>query len=41
MMAKRAGAKTIDEAGSHAIYVSKPAAVAKLIEAAASEVDVQ
>jgi len=38
MMAKRAGAKTVDEAGSHAIYVSKPAAVAKLIEAAASEV---
>ena len=37
MMAKRAGAKTVDEAGSHAIYVSKPAAVAKFIEAAASE----
>ncbi|MDH7794896.1 MULTISPECIES: alpha/beta hydrolase [unclassified Beijerinckia] len=38
MMAKRAGAKTTDHAGSHAIYVSQPAAVAKLIEAAASEV---
>ncbi len=38
MMAKRAGAKTVDEAGSHAIYVSKPAAVAKLIEQAAANV---
>ncbi|AUC95531.1 alpha/beta hydrolase [Bradyrhizobium sp. SK17] len=37
MMAKRAGAKTVDHAGSHAIYVSQPAAVAKLIETAASE----
>ncbi|MDH7794218.1 MULTISPECIES: alpha/beta hydrolase [unclassified Beijerinckia] len=37
MMAKRAGAKTIDQAGSHAVYVSQPAAVAKLIEAAAAE----
>lgn len=37
MMAKRAGAKTVDQAGSHAVYVSQPAAVAKLIEAAASE----
>jgi len=38
MMAKRAGAKTVDQAGSHAVYVSQPAAVAKLIETAASEV---
>jgi pimeloyl-ACP methyl ester carboxylesterase len=38
MMAKRAGAKTVDQAGSHAIYVSKPAAVAKLIEQAAANV---
>jgi pimeloyl-ACP methyl ester carboxylesterase len=38
MMAKRAGAKTVDQAGSHAVYVSQPAAVAKLIEAAASGV---
>ena len=38
MMAKRAGAKTVDQAGSHAVYVSEPAAVAKLIEAAASGV---
>ena len=37
MMAKRAGAKIVDEAGSHAIYVSKPAAVARLIETAAAE----
>ncbi|WP_245423844.1 hypothetical protein [Methylovirgula sp. 4M-Z18] len=37
MMAKRAGAKTVDQAGSHAVYVSQPAAVAKLIETAASE----
>jgi pimeloyl-ACP methyl ester carboxylesterase len=38
MMAKRAGAKTVDQPGSHAVYVSQPTAVAKLIEAAASEV---
>lgn len=37
MMAKRAGAKTVDQAGSHAVYVSHPEAVAKLIETAASE----
>lgn len=36
MMAKRANAKTIDQAGSHAVYVSQPAAVAKLIEEAAA-----
>jgi len=38
MMAKRAGAKTVDQPGSHAVYVSQPAAVAKFIEAAASGV---
>ena len=37
MMAKRARAKTVDQFASHAVYVSQPAAVAKLIEAAASE----
>ncbi len=36
MMAERAGAKTVDQAGSHAVYVSQPAAVAKLIATAAS-----
>jgi len=35
MMAKRANAKTIEVAGSHAIYVSKPKDVAALIEKAA------
>lgn len=34
-MAKRAGATVEEVAGSHAIYVSKPEAVAKLIERAA------
>lgn len=35
MMAKRAGATVVEVTGSHAIYVSKPEAVAKLIEQAA------
>jgi pimeloyl-ACP methyl ester carboxylesterase len=35
MMAKRAGATVVEVAGSHAVYVSKPEAVAKLIEQAA------
>ncbi|MFO1143192.1 MAG: alpha/beta hydrolase [Amaricoccus sp.] len=35
-MATRAGAVTVETPGSHAIYVSNPAAVAKLIEEAAS-----
>jgi pimeloyl-ACP methyl ester carboxylesterase len=35
MMAKRAGAKVSEVAGSHAIYVSRPDAVAKIIEQAA------
>jgi len=34
-MAKRAGAKVTEVAGSHAVYVSKPEAVADLIKAAA------
>jgi pimeloyl-ACP methyl ester carboxylesterase len=33
-MAKRAGSTVVEERGSHAIYVSKPAAVAALIEEA-------
>jgi pimeloyl-ACP methyl ester carboxylesterase len=36
MMAKRAGAKLVETGGSHAVYVSKPAEVAKLIEEAAT-----
>jgi pimeloyl-ACP methyl ester carboxylesterase len=35
MMAKRAGAKVSEVSGSHAIYVSHPEAVAKIIEQAA------
>lgn len=35
MMAKRAGATVVEQAGSHAVYVSHPEAVAKLIEDAA------
>ena len=35
MMAKRAGANVVEAKGSHAIYVSQPQAVAKLIETAA------
>jgi pimeloyl-ACP methyl ester carboxylesterase len=34
-MAKRARATTVEAAGSHAIYVSKPAEIAALIEQAA------
>ena len=36
MMAKRAGATVVEVPGSHAIYVSKPEAVAKLIAQAAN-----
>jgi pimeloyl-ACP methyl ester carboxylesterase len=36
-MAKRAGSTTIEVKGSHAIYASQPAIVAKLIEQAAKE----
>jgi pimeloyl-ACP methyl ester carboxylesterase len=35
-MAKRAGATVVEAAGSHAIYVSKPKAVASIIEQAAA-----
>jgi pimeloyl-ACP methyl ester carboxylesterase len=38
-MAKRAGATTVEVDGSHAVYVSKPAAVAQLIENAAKSLD--
>lgn len=34
-MAERAGAKVTETAGSHAVYVSKPAEIARLIEQAA------
>jgi pimeloyl-ACP methyl ester carboxylesterase len=37
-MSARAGSTVVEVAGSHAIYVSQPAAVAELIERAASEV---
>jgi pimeloyl-ACP methyl ester carboxylesterase len=37
-MSKRAGSTVVEVAGSHAIYVSQPNAVAALIEKAASEV---
>ena len=37
-MSKRAGSTVVEVAGSHAIYVSHPSAVAVLIEKAASEV---
>jgi pimeloyl-ACP methyl ester carboxylesterase len=37
-MSARAGSTVVEAAGSHAIYVSQPAAVAALIETAASEV---
>ena len=39
MMANRAGAKTVDQAGSHSVYVSHPDAVAALIDAAAQGVN--
>jgi pimeloyl-ACP methyl ester carboxylesterase len=38
MMAKRAGATTVDQAGSHAVYVSQPEAVAAMIREAAKGV---
>ena len=40
IMAARAGAKMVEERGSHAIYVSQPGAVAALIAEAASGVKV-
>jgi pimeloyl-ACP methyl ester carboxylesterase len=36
-MAERAGSTVVEVAGSHAVYVSRPDAVAELIEAAAGE----
>jgi len=38
MMAQRAGAKISDQAGSHAVYVSQPEAVAAVIKTAAKGV---
>jgi len=38
MMAARAGAKAVDQSGSHAVYVSHPGAVAAVIEDAARNV---
>jgi pimeloyl-ACP methyl ester carboxylesterase len=38
LMATRAGATVVEVAGSHAIYVSQPAAVASLVQQAASEI---
>jgi pimeloyl-ACP methyl ester carboxylesterase len=38
-MSKRAGATTVEVDGSHAVYVSKPQAVAQLIEQAAKSLD--
>jgi len=39
VMSKRAGATTVEVDGSHAVYVSKPAAVAQLIEQAAKSLE--
>ncbi len=38
-MSKRAGSTVVEVAGSHAIYVSQPNAVAKVIESAAKGVN--
>jgi pimeloyl-ACP methyl ester carboxylesterase len=40
-MSRRAGSTVVEEAGSHAIYVSQPNAVAALIERAAEEVSME
>ena len=37
-MSKRAGADVVEVAGSHAVYMSQPEAVAALIEKAANAV---
>jgi len=37
-MSKRAGSKVVEEKGSHAVYVSRPQAVAALIETAAKAI---
>jgi pimeloyl-ACP methyl ester carboxylesterase len=39
IMARRAGSTVVENAGSHAIYVSQPKAVAALIERAAEGVE--
>ncbi|WP_425293557.1 alpha/beta fold hydrolase [Mesorhizobium prunaredense] len=36
MMAERAGSTVVETAGSHAVYVSRPQAIADLIEQAAT-----
>jgi pimeloyl-ACP methyl ester carboxylesterase len=41
VMSKRAGSTVVEEKGSHAIYVSKPQAVAKLIQQAAKGIHVE
>jgi len=38
-MSGRAGSTTVEEQGSHAIYISKPESVASFIEKAASGVE--
>jgi hypothetical protein len=38
MKTKSAGAKNVDQFGSHAVYISQPAAVAKVIEVADAEI---
>jgi hypothetical protein len=38
IMSKRAGAKLVETKGSHALYVSRPAPVAALIEQAATTI---
>ncbi|MDX6593991.1 MAG: hypothetical protein QOJ13_3187 [Gaiellales bacterium] len=38
LMSERAGSTVVEVAGSHSVYISQPAAVAELIEKAASEV---
>jgi hypothetical protein len=38
LMSKRAGSTVVEAKGSHAVYVSKPEAVAALIEKAANGV---
>jgi hypothetical protein len=37
LMAQRAGATVVESSGSHAIYVSRPAVVAELIQRAVKE----
>jgi len=38
-MSKRIGAKVVGVPGSHSVYVSQPAAVVKLIEQAAKDIE--